>query len=442
MKNCHIIAHPLSNIVQTLEPPGDKSISHRALMISALAKGTYRFSNFLFSEDCMHTMKIFKQMGVQIKKNSLKKEIEIQGVGLRGLKKPNQILDVGNSGTLIRLITGILSAQPFTCKITGDESIQARPMKRIIDPLSQMGAKISGTTSEKNNDICPPLTIQGNPNLNPIEYTLPMASAQVKSAILLAGLYGDGKTTIYEKECSRDHTERMLKLFGMDIQINNKKIELYGNKELESQIKEIMIPADISSAAFLIVLGLILPNSTVILKNVGLNPTRNKVISILVQAGANITILNEKSDYFEPYADIQVKSSKLENIKITKENISNIIDEIPILSIAALFGKGVFKVTHAKELRFKESDRIHSIVKMIQSMGGDIIEFEDGFELKGSGISKIFSVNSFGDHRIAMSAIIAAIASGQNACVSNCDCIQTSFPNFWELLNQIGAKIE
>jgi 3-phosphoshikimate 1-carboxyvinyltransferase len=440
MTNC--LVHPSNNLLknQVLSIPGDKSISHRAVMIGSLAKGEYKFTNFLFSEDCLHTIEIFKLLGINITADTIKKEVLIQGKGLWGLTPAKQTLDVGNSGTLIRLITGVLAAQNFTSTITGDESIQTRPMKRVITPLSLMNANITGQSG--TTDTLPPLTIYGNPKLQPIHYTLPMASAQVKSAILLAGLYCQGTTIITEPTPCRDHTERMLQLFGADLTVNQTQIKLTGAKELSSNLKEITIPSDLSSAAFFIILGLINKNCQFTLKQIGLNPTRNRLLQVLQQMGANISIQNQDQTYFEPMGDLLITSSNLNNITINPADIPNLIDEIPILAVAALFGKGIFKITNAQELRVKESDRIKAIVQSITAMGGTITEYPDGFEIIGNeGKIQDFEIDSFGDHRIAMSAIIAAIASNKQATIKNCACIATSFPNFFELLNSLQANV-
>lgn len=438
MTQCVVYASPNLATNLRIDIPGDKSISHRALMIGALATGTYCFHNFLASDDCLHTMAIFRQLGVQIEFNSNQKTITIHGVGLHGLKPSNQILDVGNSGTLIRLITGVLAAQSFSSEITGDESIQKRPMRRIIDPLIQMNADITGQSGKKPGDIVPPLHIKGNPSLCPITYSLPMASAQVKSAVLLAGLYAIGTTVIIEPAPCRDHTERMLRLFGAAIQSTAGQISLTGPAHLATHESNLFIPSDISSAAFWMVLGLIRKNMRLVLPHIGLNPTRNKLIEILQQMGGRITIDNANYSAFEPYGDIVIQSSDLHNITVQAEDIPNIIDEIPILSVAALFAKGQLRIRNAKELRVKESDRISAIVHMIRAMGGNITEYEDGFDIEGgTGVTKDFEIESYFDHRIAMSAIIAAAAANKQGLIHPVECINTSFPVFFDILKQL-----
>ncbi|MFC1616856.1 3-phosphoshikimate 1-carboxyvinyltransferase [Candidatus Margulisiibacteriota bacterium] len=424
----------------TVYIPGDKSMSHRAVMLSSLSEGSYKFSNFLFSADCLCTVGVFQELGIKIETNPDTYEVKVQGTGLKGLTAPKKVLDVGNAGTLIRIVTGILAAQAFTSEISGDESIQKRPMKRITDPLSHMGARITGEI--EGNNIKPPLKISGNPNLQPITYEMPVASAQVKSSVLLAGLFVDGETTVIEPKPCRDHTERMLKMFGADIAVNKNVIKITGNKPISCESREIIIPGDVSSAAFFIVLALITKNTEFVLEKIGMNPTRNRIITLLQEMGSDITIFNEQKDLAEPYADLRIKSSNLKNLRVQEIDIPNIIDEIPILAIAAAFGEGIFKVTGAKELRVKESDRIQGIVHMIKAIGGNITEYEDGFEIVGGLNPRAYTVDSHGDHRIAMSAIIVGIALGQEAKIINCDCIKTSFPNFFENIKKLKVDFE
>ena len=419
--------------------PGDKSISHRSIILGSLASNSSSFSNFLMSDDCKNTIEIFKALGVKINHNST--EVEINGVGLRGLREPKTQLDVGNSGTSIRLITGLLSAQSFNSVISGDSSIQTRPMKRIIDPLSKMGANITGLANSKK-DICPPLSITSSTALQPITYSLPIASAQVKSSILLAGLFINGTTTIIEPIKCRNHTELMLNAFNAKISIKDTHIFLEGNHNLQNPFsKTIKIPSDFSSAAFFIVLGLIIPNSHIKLKNIGINPTRAGLLQILKDMGANISLCNEVND-IEPTADIHVKSSNLKNICIPVSAIANIIDEIPILAIAAMFATGTMKLTNAKELRFKESDRIEKIVELVTQFGGKIIDYDDGFEISGgiSPIDNIPTIQTHYDHRIAMSAVIASLATNIACEIDSLDCITTSFPNFLDIINQFSLQ--
>ncbi len=417
--------------------PGDKSISHRAIILGSIASNTSSFTNFLMSEDCKNTITIFKQLGVQISIDSNK--VVIEGVGLKGLTPPKETLDVGNSGTSIRLITGLLAAQPFSSLVTGDSSIQSRPMKRIIDPLSKMGAVISGKENE-NNDICAPLSIAPSSALEGITYTLPVASAQVKSAILLASLYSKTPTTIIEPKPCRNHTEVMLKAFKAPISINDNKITLSPPQELMNPSSNLInIPSDFSSAAFFIVLGLICKNTSITLTNIGINKTRSTLIDILKKMGADILIENIQNN-IEPTADITVHSSSLQNIHIPTESIAFIIDEIPILAVAAMFAKGKMTLTKAKELRFKESDRIKKICHLITEFGGTINELSDGFELEGGITPQNANIITDFDHRIAMSAVIASIASQSAVNIDSIECIKTSFPNFMDIIETLGEK--
>lgn len=424
--------------------PGDKSISHRAVMIGALAQNSSYFTRFLDSDDCLHTMSIFQALAVPISHSLNKNILRVDGRGLKGLELPEETLYVGNSGTSIRLLTGVLAGQAFNTQITGDASIQKRPMKRVITPLSQMGAHITGQSRENSDDIYPMLQIKGNQPLHGITYTLPMASAQVKSAILLASLYSDTPTTLIEPSQSRDHTERMLKWFGADIQVKGNQITCSGKNPLQNPDPRtpIPIPADFSSAAFFIILGLLLKDSKFAITGVGLNPTRSALLTVLKAMGADLGVQNQQGENFEPYGDILAGKSTLKNIKIPEKFIPFIIDEIPILAIAALFGTGTLKISGAEELRVKESDRIATIVAMVKAMGGQIEEFKDGFELTGPATFQNFTVNSHGDHRIAMAAIIGAIASGKEAEIEDCDCINTSFPNFFDILKELGIPFE
>ena len=415
--------------------PGDKSISHRAIILGALSSTPSTFTRFLTAEDCLNTLSIFRELGVPITQSG--DEVTISGVGLAGLRAPECRLDTGNSGTGIRLITGVLAGQRFSSTITGDKSIQGRPMRRVVEPLTQMGARISGCAIEGRADIFPPLTISGAFPLNGIRYRLPVASAQVKSAVLLAGLFADSPTVIEEPELCRDHSERMLKGFGADILRDGELISLapgpLANPRPEIPIR---IPADFSSAAFFLVLGTC--GVPVTLTGVGLNPTRDSLLHVLLRMGANIQIIDRQGDDFEPYGTLVVAPSPMENVEIFADEIPFIIDEIPILAVAALFSKGTLRVRNAAELRVKESDRIAAIGRFVAAMGGRITEFEDGFELAGPVTIQPFDVESGGDHRIAMASIIAAVCANVSATVRNCECINTSFPNFFDILSKVG----
>lgn len=422
--------------------PGDKSLSHRAVILGSLSEGTSSFSGFLTAEDCLNTLKVFNALGIQSEQHGT--ELIIHGKGLSGLRAPlnDAILDVGNSGTGIRLITGVLAAQAFDTAITGDASIQKRPMKRIITPLSLMGAQITGQSLPGKTDIYPMLNIQGG-TLNAITYTLPVASAQVKSAILLASLFSQDVTTVIEPEATRDHTERMLQGYGADIRRDGTAIMCSGRKPLIAPTgRTIQIPADISSAAFFIVLGLITKHEGLHLTHIGINPTRDALLHVLKAMGAKIDIHNIAGEDFEPHATISVYPSEMTNIDLDPAVIPFLIDEIPILAVAAMFAKGTLRVTGAKELRVKESDRIAGIARIAAAVGITIDETEDGFSLTGRPSGESFTLDSHGDHRIAMSGIVLAYAAEMSATVMDCACIQTSFPNFFEILAGLGFSGE
>lgn len=407
--------------------PGDKSISHRAVMFGSIAKGDTVITGFLRGDDCMSTISCFKKLGVDIEVTDDK--VVVHGKGLRGLTAPKELLDVGNSGTTIRLISGILAAQEFDSILNGDASIQKRPMKRVINPLSQMGADIEST-----NDGYAPLKIHGK-KLKAMEYTMPVASAQVKSAILLASLFAEGKTIINEPTASRDHTEIMLNYFGANINNDNGVItstpveELYG--------KELEIPGDISSAAFFMVAGLVVPDSHIIIENVGINPTRTGIIDALRAMGGYVEILNEKMSGGELVGDIEVKTSKLKATTLEGSIIPRMIDEIPVFAVAALCAEGTTVVKDATELKVKESNRIATMSQELGKMGVIIEETDDGMIIKGNQKIKGGIVYSHFDHRVAMSCAIAALIADDNTTITDADCVGISFPNFYELLEKL-----
>ena len=412
--------------------PGDKSISHRSIILGSLASNGSMFTNFLFSEDCLNTIKIFQAMGVSIVVDPLHHRVKIKGSGLKGLKEPKNKLDVGNSGTSIRLISGILVAQSFESIISGDSSIEKRPMKRIIDPLTLMGASISGQSTKV--DESPPLKISPVSSLKGIDYTLPVASAQVKSSILLAGLYAEGETTVHEPKKTRDHTENMFKAFNVPISRKDSSITISKPETLENPFDEpVVIPSDFSSSAFFIVLGLIQDKVKLSLSQIGINPTRAALIDVLKLMGADISIKNEQLK-LEPYADIDVSFSSLKNIVVDQSVIPFIIDEIPILAVAAMFGTGTLVIRGAKELRFKESDRIKKTVHLISQFGGTIIEKPDGFDLEGGFKPSAPEIKTDFDHRIAMSAVVASLALDQPVLIDDISCTTTSFPNFFDII--------
>ena len=424
------IAGPLKG---TIKVPGDKSISHRSIMLGSIADGVTKVSGFLEGEDSLATLSAFKDMGVKIERNG--SNVTINGVGKYGLKEPIHSLNLGNSGTSIRLMSGLLSAQSFDSELCGDESLSKRPMGRVIEPLRLMGADISG------NDSKPPLLIKGGKQLSSIEYTLPVASAQIKSCLLLAGLYSDGKTTIIENGISRDHTERMLKGFGYDVTSSSNTISLMGGGSLKSC--DIEVPSDISSAAFFMVAGCISENSSIVLEAVNINPTRTGVIDILRLMGGNIELLNQRLQAGELIADIKVTSSELKGIEIPENLVPLAIDEFPVLFIAASCAKGETVLTGARELRVKESDRIQVMADGLTALGIDNEVLDDGIRIIGGEFKEqTSSIKSHHDHRISMAFAIASVKSKFNIEIEGVDNVKTSFPNFVELANSIGMNIK
>jgi len=402
-------------------------------MLGSIADGVTRVSGFLEGEDSLATLNAFRDMGVKIERNGSK--VTINGVGKYGLKEPINSLNLGNSGTSIRLMSGLLSAQSFDSELCGDESLSKRPMGRVIEPLRLMGADISG------NDSKPPLLIKGGKQLSSIEYTLPVASAQIKSCLLLAGLYSDGKTTIIENGISRDHTERMLKGFGYDVTSSSNTISLMGGGSLKSC--DIEVPSDISSAAFFMVAGCISENSSIVLEAVNINPTRTGVIDILRLMGGNIELLNQRLQAGELIADIKVTSSELKGIEIPENLVPLAIDEFPVLFIAASCAKGETVLTGARELRVKESDRIQVMADGLTSLGIDNEVLDDGIRIIGGEFKEqTSSIKSHHDHRISMAFAIASVKSKFNIEIEGVDNVKTSFPNFVELANSIGMKIK
>ncbi len=411
--------------------PGDKSISHRAVMFGSLALGTTEIHNFLQGADCLSTIGCFKEMGIEVENTG--SVVRVHGKGLHGLSAPTSTLDVGNSGTTTRLISGILSAQPFESVVNGDESIQKRPMDRIIHPLSMMGASI---TSKHNNGCCP-LSIKGQP-LKGIHYDSPVASAQVKSAILLAGLYAEGTTSVTEPYVSRNHTELMLEEFGVPITVSGTTVSLSTATELQSQ--KIMVPGDISSAAYFIAGGLITPNSCIRIKNVGINPTRAGILDVCVAMGADITMENVKTGTGEPVADLIVKTSSLHGVVISGEIIPRLIDEIPIIAVMACFANGETIIKDAQELKIKESNRIDVMVKNLSAMGADIVGTEDGMIIRGGLPLHGTTIDSKLDHRIAMSFAIASLLAEGTTTIEGAECVNISYPNFYRDLKKLSQR--
>ncbi|MDD2958232.1 MAG: 3-phosphoshikimate 1-carboxyvinyltransferase [Lachnospiraceae bacterium] len=406
-----------------LSVPGDKSISHRAVMFGSLAKGTTEITNFLQGADCLSTIACFRQMGISIENTP--EHILIHGRGLHGLTAPSSVLDAGNSGTTTRLISGILSGQSFSSVLTGDESIQSRPMKRIMTPLSMMGADI---TSIHGNG-CAPLQINGRP-LKAVHYNSPVASAQVKSCVLLAGMYGDGITSVTEPVLSRNHSELMLRHFGAKVLSEGTTASIYPEPQLQGRY--ISVPGDISSAAYFIAAGLLVPGSQILIKNVGVNPTRDGILKVCSAMGADITRLNENNDSGEPTADLLVKSSELHGTVIEGELIPTLIDEIPMLAVMAAFASGTTIIRDAAELKVKESDRIAVMTENLSLMGVDIEATSDGMIIRGGRPVHGAAVDSRLDHRIAMSFAVAALAAEGTTTIKDASCVRISYPNFYE----------
>ena len=408
--------------------PGDKSISHRSAMISAILDKPVKIKNYLFSSDCIATLEVLKDLGVDIAGNS--SELVIKGCGISGLSEPRRILDVGNSGTAIRLLSGILAGNPVMSVLSGDSSINRRPMARIIEPLKQMGARVYG----RNNSKYAPLVIFGTRDLRGKRFDPGLSSAQVKSCILLAALHAEGVTEIRQPGASRDHTERMLEYLGASIEYDGMNTRIDPSKKLAA--KDIHIPADISSALFFIVAALILKDSNITIKDVGINPTRSYALDVLRSMGADIEIRNRRTVCNEPVADIEASSSSLKPAEIDRDMIPNIIDEIPILSVAASAAPGKTVFRGAQELRHKESDRLKAISGQFARAGVDIKQLADGLEINGKKDFKLRScttLDSMGDHRIAMSLAVLAMPSKKKVTILDDDCINTSLPGFKEL---------
>lgn len=426
------IAQPASMLSGILKVPGDKSISHRCIMLGSLANGTTEVSGFLQGEDALATLKAFQSMGVKIERDGDK--VTIHGVGLHGLKKPDAALDLANSGTSMRLMSGILAAQDFDSELIGDVSLSKRPMGRVIEPLTEMGAVI------ESNDGKPPLKIKGGQSLKGIQYDLPIASAQVKSCILLAGLYAQGDTCVVEPETTRDHTERMLKGLGYQVNVNDNKMCLTGDGELTAT--QFQVPSDISSAAFFIVAGCIAPHADITLKGVNINPTRTGVIDILKLMGARLILLNEREIGGELLADIRVQSSNLKGINIPPEFVPLAIDEFPAIFIAAACAEGETHLIGAKELRVKESDRIQVMADGLNILGIQNKVLADGIKIQGATFKKpTSSIQSHHDHRISMSFAMASLRCEYPIEIDGVDNVKTSFPNFVELANSIGMNV-
>ncbi|WP_422822730.1 3-phosphoshikimate 1-carboxyvinyltransferase [Ureibacillus thermosphaericus] len=406
--------------------PGDKSISHRAVMFGAIAEGKTTVTGFLPGEDCLSTIDCFRKLGVDIQVDGT--NVEINSPGMDGWQEPKEVLYTGNSGTTTRLMLGILAGTNFHSVMTGDASIGKRPMGRVTNPLKQMGAKING----RENGQYTPLAIQGTA-LKAIDYTMPVASAQVKSAILLAGLRADGTTIVREKEITRDHTERMLQQFGAKIDVKDGVISLEGSQRLHGT--HVDVPGDISSAAFFLVAGAIVPNSEIVLKNVGINPTRAGIIEVLQQMGANVAVDQELSDAAEPTATITIRTSNLKGTTIEGDIIPRLIDEIPIIALLATQAEGTTIIRDAEELKVKETDRITAVVTELKKLGADITATDDGMIINGPTSLKGAKLSTYGDHRIGMMAAIASLITDSSIEIDDADCIAVSYPTFFEHLD-------
>lgn len=411
----------LNKLHGKLTIPGDKSISHRAVMFGALAQGTTRITHFLEGADCLSTISCFQAMGIHIQKN--KDEVLVEGKGLHGLQAPLDILDVGNSGTTTRLISGILAGQDFTSRLTGDASICQRPMGRIITPLSLMGAQITS----QNQNGCAPLTIQGG-HLHGIHYQSPVASAQVKSCVLLAGMYADAPTSVTEPVLSRNHTELMLNYFGAQVTSKGTTASILPQPDLKA--RDITVPGDISSAAYFIAAGLLAPGSEILLCNVGINPTRNGLLRVCQAMGGDITLLNVRNDG-EPTADLLIRSSSLYGTEIKGEIIPTLIDEIPMIAVMAAFAEGTTVIRDAAELKVKESDRIQVMTDNLTRMGADVEALPDGMIIHGGKPLHGATIDSHKDHRIAMSFAVAGGICEGSLTITDGECVNISYPEFY-----------
>ena len=436
-------------IVAEMRVPGDKSISHRAVMLGALSNGTCIINGFLPSQDCLATVSCMRSLGVKIrgideygsdwkpsdkdpKANAGPTRLEIEGCSMK-LTAPTRDLDCGNSGTTMRLLSGILAAQPFVSRLTGDESLRRRPMKRVIEPLAAMGAEI---VAEGDNG-CSPLRIQGAA-LSPIRYTLPVASAQVKSAVLLAGMFADGKTTVVEPQTTRDHTETMLKYFMVKTLRNGHSVSIYGGQVPES--RDFLVPGDMSSAAFWAVAAAAQLGSDLIIQDVGLNPTRTGILKVLIRMGAQITEVIGGTELAEPIGNITIKGGPLKGTVIEGNEIPNVIDELPVLAVAAALAHGRTVIRDAQELRVKETDRLSAVAHNLREMGAEVRELYDGLEIEGGKPLKGARLQSFGDHRIAMAFAIAGLFAEGETIIEDTECVDTSYPGFEQELKRFQSK--
>ncbi|MBE6915476.1 MAG: 3-phosphoshikimate 1-carboxyvinyltransferase [Ruminococcaceae bacterium] len=419
---------PKKRLRGILTVPGDKSISHRGIFFGALADGVTRLEKFLFCADSRSTIGCFSELGVPV--DIQEDTVLVHGRGLHGLRAPKNVLDVGNSGTTTRLLTGLLAGQPFTSVLDGDHSLRTRPMARVMNPLSQMGANIEA----KDDNHCP-LTIHGR-NLHGISYTLPVASAQLKSALIFAGMFADSETVIRETHPSRNHTEQMLLHFGGKFRCENNVITISPQERFYAQ--ELAVPGDISSAAFFLVAGCIVPDSELLIKGVGINPTRTGVLDVLAQMGADITLQNQTTAA-EPSADLLVRSSSLRGCEISGALIPRLIDELPIIAVAAAFAEGTTVIKDAEELKHKESNRIHAVVTELSKAGVDITETDDGMIIRGGAVCGA-DFEAYDDHRIAMAMAVCALGAHGVSTISGEKCVGISYPSFFEDLRRISEE--
>ena len=419
--------HRAATIHTELEVPGDKSISHRAVMLAAMSNGTCVIRGFLASEDCLCTVAAMRALGIEIE-NADATTLIVHGKS-RAFTAPKADIDCGNSGTTMRLLAGLLSGQPFRSRLTGDASLSKRPMRRVMEPLAKMGA----TFTAEGKDGRPPLVVEGG-DLQPIEYLSPVASAQVKSAILLAGMFAKGKTSVTEPAQSRDHTERMLEYFLVRPQKNGLTVSLHGGQTPES--RDFQVPGDVSSAAFWLVAAAAQPHSHLLMKNVGLNETRIGVLAVLLRMGAQIREVVENAQA-EPLGVIEVRGARLRATEIGGKEIPNLIDELPILAVAAALALGTTTITDAGELRVKETDRLAAIATNLRAMGGQVQETEDGLQITGGVPLQGARLDSFGDHRIAMAFAIAGLFADGETTIMNTECVDTSYPGFFQTLEKI-----
>lgn len=423
-----MILSPAKRLSGSITVPGDKSISHRSIMLGSLANGKTEITGFLKSADCLSTMNAFRAMGIDIVEEP--NRIIVNGKGLHGLTAANRTMDMGNSGTTTRLLTGILAGQKFASKVSGDESLNSRPMKRIIEPLNKMGADVRSV----NDDGCAPLVILPS-RLDGITYNSPVASAQVKSSILLAGMYAEGETTVIEPVLSRNHTELMVNGFGGKIVSEGTKATITPGLELTGQ--KIEVPGDISSAAYFIAAGLITPNSEIVIKNVGINPTRDGILKVALAMGGNITKENERTVSGEPVCDLVVKSSLLHGITVEGDIIPTLIDEIPIIAVMAACAEGTTIIKDAAELKVKESNRIDTVVEGLYKMDVDVTPTDDGMIINGGKPLHGAKISSHSDHRIAMSFAIASLVANSDTEISWTECVSISYPTFFSTLESI-----